>query len=967
MFKNLLLQSLECREKNYLASCARKEKFPFFKNRNYNNENIIVHNYNYNLCINRKYGNYKRKNIYFMNYKGFITVANKYVDYKKESPSEEEKYYEEGKLNIKNNMNSIEKILDETNSMIYINDICLKMDQNLLRCQNYEDVLSILVTHRGALFLQNLITAIRMLSGFVIEQKKEKLEKDKLNTISDYTKIYMRADDEMGKNIPDDISDNNNNRHIDDNNKQDLSYNNKQDISYNNKQDISYNNKQDLSYNNKQDISYNYTGIDKIENNIIERYKNVFDILNNKALVESEMNTQGKKRKLEDIIVLDERFHLLIDDIYKNRKHFDVLSICHILISLKELNYKHFLLFNSFVNPLKNFDIYIKEQFTNNQKFSFICSTIELLLECFNTYIWAGYYNLNIYNKLMNSILLNKFIYINKNTIYTQHYEQLKNYTYMEYDYNINYPIKIKDVLNFFEINEDFYYIGHVKKNNDRVYDGINELHNCDKNQNEENKINMNDIINQNNSEKQIDLNINNIDDNKNNIDDHINNIDDHINNIDDHINNIDDHINNIDDHINNIDDHINNIDDHINNIDDHINNIDDHINNIDDHINNVDIINKKDNVLNVDYIKESKSIFYSLYPIFLSLELFLKSIEIYKNIYVYNSLFFMIAEKMVYYYTQYLTPSSISMICEAFSRHRIFSIEHDRPFCHISKLVENNFSKFSLEHLYIILSSFKKMNLFFERCIILVCKKFKKHFSSCYIRRQESVLSLNKISILMESITFFNFQNKYIDDFIVSCVNYLEDYIEDIEEETSINISYSLILCNMVHINPYFFSFIWRKIGKTTYWEKRKSQICLLWLSHMIQFKWLEYDLPKFCVLECLKVFYLKRKEKKFSYSKILQNISKILNNMNIQHDIYVDIYGPYILDILIKNTRNVLMLTQDTTRNEINRDLGDFKIILNHLKLFGYKAKPINTKYFDSLCDEMKENYIKDILMNF
>ncbi|CDO67026.1 SNARE protein, putative [Plasmodium reichenowi] len=874
MFKNLLLQSLECREKNYLASCARKEKFPFFKKRNYNNENIIVHNYNYNLCTNSKDVNYKRKNIYFMNYKGFITVADKYVDYKKESPSEEEKYYEEGKLNIKNNMNSIEKILDETNSMIYINDICLKMDQNLLKCQNYEDVLSILVTHRGALFLQNLITAIRMLSGFVIEQKKEKLEKDKLNTISDYTKIYMKADDEMGKNIADDISDNNNNRHMEDNN-----------------------NNVTISYNNKQDISYNYTGIDKIENNIIERYKNVFDILNNKALVESEMNTQGKKRKLEDIIVLDERFHLLIDDIYKNRKHFDVLSICHILISLKELNYKHFLLFNSFVNPLKNFDVYIKEQFTNNQKFSFICSTIELLLECFNTYIWAGYYNLNIYNKLMNSILLNKFIYINKNTIYTQHYEQLKNYTYMEYEYNINYPIKIKDVLNFFEINEDFYYIGHVKKNNYRVYDGINELHNCDKNQNEENKINMNDIRNQNNSEKQIDLNINNIH----------------------------------------------------------------------DHINNADIINKKDNVLNGDCIKESKCIFYSLYPIFLSLELFLKSIEIYKNIYVYNSLFFMIAEKMVYYYTQYLTPSSISMICEAFSRHRIFSIEHDRLFCHISKLVENNFSKFSLEHLYIILSSFKKMNLFFERCIILVCKKFKNHFSSCYIRRQESLLSLNQISILMESITFFNFENKYIDDFIVSCVNYLEDYIDDIQEETSINISYSLILSNMVHINPYFFSFIWRKIGKTTYWEKRKSQICLLWLSHMIQFKWLEYDLPKFCVLECLKVFYLKRKEKKFSYSKILQNISKILNNMNIQHDIYVDIYGPYILDILIKNTRNVLMLTQDTTRNEINKDLGDFKIILNHLKLFGYKAKPINTKYFYSLCDEMKENYIKDILMNF
>ncbi|SOV83518.1 conserved Plasmodium protein, unknown function [Plasmodium sp. gorilla clade G3] len=882
MFKNLLLQSLECREKNYLASCTKKEKFPFFKNRNYNNENIIVHNNNYNLCINSKYGKSQRKNIYFMNYKGFITVVDKYVDYKKESPSEEEKYYKEGRLNIKNNVNSIEKILDETNSMIYINDICLKMDQTLLKCQNYEDVLSILVTHRGALFLQNLITAIRMLSGFVIEQKKEKLEKDKLNIVSDYTKKYMKEEYEVKKNITDDISDNKDSNMEDNNDNVIVLNNNNQNISYN---------------NNNQYITYNYTGIDNIENNLIERYKNVFDILNNKVLVESEMSTQGKKRKLEDIIVLDERFHLLIDDIYKNRKHFDVLSICHILISLKELNYKHFLLFNSFVNPLKNFDVYIKEQFSNNQNFSFICSTIQLLLECFNTYIWAGYYNLNIYNKLMNSILLNKFIYINKNTIYTQHYEQLKNYTYMKYEYNINYPMAIKDVLNFFQLNEDFYYIGHVKKNNDHVFDSVNELHNCDKNQSEKNKININDIIYQNNSEKQIDFNINDID----------------------------------------------------------------------DHINNGDIINKKDNFLNVDYIKGSKSIYYSLYPIFLSLELFLKSIEIYKNIYVYNSLFFMIAEKMVYYYTQYLTPSSISMICEAFSRHRIFSIQHDRLFCHISKLVENNFEKFSLEHLYIILSSFKKMNLFFEKCIILVCKKFKKHFSSCYIKRQESTLSLNEISILMESITFFNFQNKYIDEFIVSCVNYLEDYIDDIEEETSINISYALILSNMVDINPYFFSFIWRKIGKTTYWEKRKSQICLLWLSHMIQFKWLEYDLPKFCVLECVKVFYLKRKEKKFSYSKILQNISKILSNMNIEHDIYADIYGPYILDILIKDTRNVLMLTQDTTRNEINKDLGDFKIILNHLKLFGYKAKPINTKYFDSLCDEMKENYIKDILMNF
>jgi hypothetical protein len=55
-------------------------------------------------------------------------------------------------------------------STVYVNPICLQMDQTILKAASCEDLLTVLVTHRGVLFVQNLITALSSLS--VLSQQK---------------------------------------------------------------------------------------------------------------------------------------------------------------------------------------------------------------------------------------------------------------------------------------------------------------------------------------------------------------------------------------------------------------------------------------------------------------------------------------------------------------------------------------------------------------------------------------------------------------------------------------------------------------------------------------------------------------------------------------------------------------------------------------------------------------------------
>lgn len=49
--------------------------------------------------------------------------------------------------------------------VLYANPICSQLDQILLQCEEFEDVLTLLVTHRGVFFVHNLVTAMQVLAA----------------------------------------------------------------------------------------------------------------------------------------------------------------------------------------------------------------------------------------------------------------------------------------------------------------------------------------------------------------------------------------------------------------------------------------------------------------------------------------------------------------------------------------------------------------------------------------------------------------------------------------------------------------------------------------------------------------------------------------------------------------------------------------------------------------------------------
>lgn len=53
---------------------------------------------------------------------------------------------------------------------VYANPVCSQLDQLLLKCADFDEVLALLTTHRGVFFVHNLVTALQMLASISVEE-----------------------------------------------------------------------------------------------------------------------------------------------------------------------------------------------------------------------------------------------------------------------------------------------------------------------------------------------------------------------------------------------------------------------------------------------------------------------------------------------------------------------------------------------------------------------------------------------------------------------------------------------------------------------------------------------------------------------------------------------------------------------------------------------------------------------------
>ena len=95
---------------------------------------------------------------------------------------------------------------------LYINPICMQMDKMILKANAAEDILTILVTHRGALFVQNLVTAIDSLADLSLREipfsttrkmkfpdQYEEVQRDRLLTDPRYSLLVRDLIEYSGK------------------------------------------------------------------------------------------------------------------------------------------------------------------------------------------------------------------------------------------------------------------------------------------------------------------------------------------------------------------------------------------------------------------------------------------------------------------------------------------------------------------------------------------------------------------------------------------------------------------------------------------------------------------------------------------------------------------------------------------------------------------------------------------------
>uniref|UniRef100_A0A3B0NAD8 RAP domain-containing protein n=1 Tax=Theileria annulata TaxID=5874 RepID=A0A3B0NAD8_THEAN len=238
----------------------------------------------------------------------------------------------------------VRKQNDTEHSSLYMNPLCMQMDQLIYTCTNHDQVLNLLVTHRGAMYLHNLITVMNTLRQFVENEPKNKYKPDCDELFLGYNNVFRKK--ELGEKSNIDLS--------------------------------------NFSESEKEVIK-------KAQWEIIRHFEDPKN--------EEYLTTYHHNRDLKDAIIRDERYDLLLQDLYMNKNKLDMESMCNVIITLDALGHQYYRLYNGLLKRLLVIDI----SFPNKTP-DFINKVGLLLLKTCHCFAKSGFYEIPLYNKVVNEL-----------------------------------------------------------------------------------------------------------------------------------------------------------------------------------------------------------------------------------------------------------------------------------------------------------------------------------------------------------------------------------------------------------------------------------------------------------------------------------------------------------------------------------------------------------------------------------
>ncbi|CDR95239.1 hypothetical protein, conserved [Babesia bigemina] len=281
---------------------------------------------------------------------------------------------------------------------IYVNEVCMQTDQLLARCEDHEDLLVLLVTHRGVMYLHNLVTAIRMLQGFAERDRIERTQPDADDLFAGYKEVFSSnaySADSHGDDGPALMNVSEGAATPTDDAYRQNEVNDSNEITYT--MQPNQENRDNAQVAIRGTLQYDPEALTETQRGIVK--KATEDILTHFTNPANRhyLSCRQHSRPVAEVIVRDERYDLLLHDLYENRNKLDVESACHIIIALDALEHRYFRLYNGILRHIMRLPLHRLE-------YDVAHTTGKLLLKACQCYVRAGFYDTPLYSKVCREI-----------------------------------------------------------------------------------------------------------------------------------------------------------------------------------------------------------------------------------------------------------------------------------------------------------------------------------------------------------------------------------------------------------------------------------------------------------------------------------------------------------------------------------------------------------------------------------
>mmetsp|Transcript_9631 Transcript_9631/g.20935 ORF Transcript_9631/g.20935 Transcript_9631/m.20935 type:complete len:434 (-) Transcript_9631:34-1335(-) len=306
------------------------------------------------------------------------------------------------------------------------------------------------------------------------------------------------------------------------------------------------------------------------------------------------------------------------------------------------------------------------------------------------------------------------------------------------------------------------------------------------------------------------------------------------------------------------------------------------------------------------------------------------------------------------------MSGSDLATVVFALSNHG--DLRTQEPLMRaIADIVGREPNRFATYDIVTCLHGFRRLRLCYEPAIVSGMQACEPQLQHTWISRLPGVVSASRLAMLLEASAYFGIFVPSTTDAILRNV---EDVVDYVSERAAIQLVFSMaVFPGVAARHEYLFGLLFRRIGAGTSWEKDKLRVFALWISQMVQFPWLDYDMHPRTVNASLREWVRVRQGHGSPYPREVAQVSCELEEMGVGHTCFKQVDAPYELDIVLEHSRDVLLVVSEVAANT-GRPVNGALLQLTHLQQLGWVCHVVSRSQWRDLPIDRRQEYLVSVL---